>query len=84
MKGMSLNESLAKNKEIDEIDPNEDLNKVDPEILKRKKAVMEETFQKHQKKVGDPDFKYDVEVDFEQSGVIESCEWDSDGSDPEF
>jgi len=45
---------------------------------------MDATFEKNRKKREDPDFKYDVEVDFEQ-GAIESCEWDSDKeSDEEF
>ena len=43
---------------------------------------MEQTFEKHQKKIGDPDFQYDVEVDFE-GGAIESCDWDSE-EDNEF
>ena len=83
MNGMSLTDSLKKNKQLDIIDPEEDLNKVDTETLKRKKAIMEEAFEKHQKKRGDPDFEYDVEVDFEPNGAIESCDWDS-GSDDEF
>ena len=40
---------------------------------------MEETFLKNSKKIGDPDFQYDIEVDFDQGGPIETCDWDSDG-----
>ena len=82
MNGMSLEASLAKNKTLSEIDPDQDLNKVDEKTLKQKKALMEQTFEKHQKKIGDPDFQYDVEVDFE-GGAIESCDWDSE-EDNEF
>jgi len=81
MNGITLEDSLKKNKEINTIAPNEDLNRVDEDTLQRKKAVMEQSFEKHSKKRGDSDFEYDVEVDFE--GAIESCDWDS-GSDNEF
>ena len=49
---------------------------VDEEVLKRKKAIMEESFKRNCKKIGDPDFQYDVEVDFD-TGAIEGCDWDS-------
>lgn len=77
MKGIDLAESLQKNKALDTVDPEEDLNKVDEVTLKRKKNIMEQTFEKHQKKPGEPGFEYDIEVDF-AGGSIESCEWDSD------
>ena len=83
LNGMPLNESLKKNKGLDTIDPEEDLNKVDESTLVRKKAIMEGTFAKNKKTRGDADFQYDVEVDFE-GGAIESCDWDSDASDNEF
>ena len=79
-----MDEIMKKNKDIDKIDPEEDLNKVDEDTLKHKKAVMEQTFERNRKKPGDPGFQYDVEVDFE-GGAIESCDWDSENdSDNEF
>ncbi|KAJ8310606.1 hypothetical protein KUTeg_012471 [Tegillarca granosa] len=84
LNGMSLEASIAKNDELDRLDPEEDLNKVDEETLKRKKSIMENTFEKHQIKPGDPDFQYDVEVEFPQNGEVETCDWDSEGSDPDF
>ena len=81
MNGIGLKDSLKKNKDMDTISPNEDLNRVDAGTLARKKAIMEQAFEAHRKKPGDKDFQYDVEVDFE--GGIESCEWDS-ASDDEF
>ncbi|XP_071085337.1 centrosomal protein of 19 kDa-like [Haliotis cracherodii] len=83
LKGMSLEASLARNLEMDNIDPEQDLNKVDEETLKRKKLQMDNEFEKNRKKPGDPDFQYDVEVDFDTGGV-ETSGWDSEGTDPEF
>ena len=84
LNGMSLTESVERNNKMDAIDPEEDLNRVDEETLSRKKAVMESTFEKHQVKPTDPNFKYEVEVDFDANNVIESG-WDSEeGSDQEF
>jgi len=45
--------------------------------LNFKKAVMDQTFEKNRKRPNDPDFKYDVEVDF-AAGPVETCDWDSD------
>ncbi|XP_074657815.1 centrosomal protein of 19 kDa-like [Tubulanus polymorphus] len=85
MNGLTLDASLRKSDRIDTIDPEEDLNKVEDDVLSRKKAVMDETFSKHQKKPGDDDFVYDVEVDFTaDDAVVESCGWDSEESDLEF
>lgn len=77
LNGMSLDESVQRNKGIDTVDPEEDLNKLDDEMLKRKKEIMDATFEKNRKKPDDPDFEYNVEQDFGQ-GTIESCDWDSD------
>ncbi len=86
LNGMSLEASLARNNEMDKINPEEDLNKVDEETLKRKKLQMDNEFERNRKKPGDPDFQYDVEVDFEIEKVdVETAGWDSGGgSDLEF
>ncbi|ELT92780.1 hypothetical protein CAPTEDRAFT_140184 [Capitella teleta] len=81
--GLPMDDILKKNKDIDKIDPEEDLNLVDEGILKHKKAVMDQTFERNRKKPGDVDFIYDVEKDFE-GGAIESCDWDSDNDSNEF
>ena len=86
MNGITLENSLRMNAKLTDLDPEEDLNKVDAETLKRKKALMEEAFNKNRKQIGDEDFVYDVEVDFEGGGgggTVETCEWDSN-SDDEF
>lgn len=38
---------------------------------------MEKTFEKNRKRPDDPDFQYEVEVDFD-NGPLETCGWDSD------
>ena len=84
LNGMSLEESLEKNQKLSLIDPEEDLNKVDEETLHRKKALMEQSFERNKKERGDPGFEYDVQVDFD-GAAIETCEWDSDNDeDDEF
>ena len=82
LNGLSLDESLEKNVKLDTIDPNEDLNKVDEDILKRKKAAMDEEFLKNKKKPGDEGYVYDVQVEF--TGAIETSGWDSDDSEQDF
>ena len=72
-----------RSEKLTEIDPEEDLNKVDDDVLARKKAIMNDTFEKNCKKPGDPNYTYDVEVDF-NTAVVETSGWDSDGSADEF
>ena len=85
LNGMSLEASLAKNDALDQIDPEEDLNKLDEETLWRKKLLMDKEFEKNRKKPGDPEFQYEVNEEFDTEGPgIESAGWDSEESDPEF
>lgn len=83
LSGLSLEASVARNNEIDTVKPDEDLNKVDSEILTRKKLQMDSTFEKNRKKPGDPDFQYNVEINFEVENTVENSGWDS-GSDSDF
>ncbi|MBN3300649.1 CEP19 protein, partial [Amia calva] len=75
--GRSLEQSLAS---LD-LDPNEDLNKLSDEELARKKAKMDELFERNRKKKDDPDFMYDIEVEFPVEDCAESCSWDDDDSE---
>jgi len=85
LSGLSLEASIARNNDMDRIDPEENLNKVDEETLQRKKLQMDNTFEKKRIRPGDPDFQYNVEVDFDAGiGTVETSGWDSDGSDIEF
>lgn len=60
MQGFSLEHSLASF----QVDPEEDLNKLDDDQLARKKGHMDELFEKNRKKKDDPDFVYNLEVEF--------------------
>lgn len=81
--GLSLTQSLEQIQLKKEIDPEENLNKLDDNELAKRKEIMDELFEKNRKKKDDPDFVYNVEVDFPQDEELESCGWDAD-SDGEF
>lgn len=84
LRGLSLDDSLSKVKDELKINPEENLNQLDDDELKKKKRIMDETFEKNRKKPDDPDFVYDVEVDFDKGGPpIECSGWDS-GSDSDL
>ncbi|MBN3325583.1 CEP19 protein, partial [Atractosteus spatula] len=78
--GRTLEQSLASLR----LDPNEDLNKLGDEELSRKKARMDQLFEQNRKKKDDPDFVYDVQVDFPQDERLETCSWDEEESDGGF
>ena len=43
--------------------------------------VMEASFERNQKKIGDEGFEYDIQVNFGQDDgafEVETCEWDDD------
>ncbi|NWH83140.1 CEP19 protein, partial [Piaya cayana] len=79
--GETLAESLEKFHREEAIDPEEDLNKLDDEALAKRKSLMDELFEKNRKKRDDPDFVYDVEVDFPQDEQVESCGWDAESDE---
>ncbi|NXD79592.1 CEP19 protein, partial [Halcyon senegalensis] len=74
--GESLAESLEKFQREETIDPEEDMNKLDDSELAKRKSIMDELFEKNRKKKDDPDFVYDIEVEFPQDEPLESCGWD--------
>lgn len=76
MQGFSLEHSLASFR----LDPDEDLNKLSDEELARKKGQMDNLFEKNRKHKDDPDFVYDLEVDFTKS-TGERCSWDDESDD---
>uniref|UniRef100_A0A6P8IKQ6 Centrosomal protein of 19 kDa n=1 Tax=Actinia tenebrosa TaxID=6105 RepID=A0A6P8IKQ6_ACTTE len=67
------------------LNPDEDMNKLDDERLRQRKAAMDIDFEKNRIKPGDDDFMYDKEIEFPDTGKVESG-WDEedDYSDPDF
>ena len=63
-------------------DEGEDLNQVSAELLAQKKAEMDQLFEAHQVRPGDPGYVYNQEVDF-GLGKMESG-WDESSSSQEF
>jgi len=65
-------------RKFDELDTNEDLNKLDDDTLKHKKLIMNETFEKNHIDPSSKDFVYDVAVDFEADADEQQASgWDS-------
>nr|XP_056705289.1 centrosomal protein of 19 kDa [Euleptes europaea] len=79
--GQSLSQSLKQIQLKVTIDPEENLNQLDDKELAKRKKIMDELFEKNRKKKDDPDFVYNVEVDFPQEEELESCGWDADSDD---
>uniref|UniRef100_UPI00398F7F64 centrosomal protein of 19 kDa n=1 Tax=Pristiophorus japonicus TaxID=55135 RepID=UPI00398F7F64 len=84
LNGLSLGQSLETILRENSINPEEDLNKLDDNELAKKKKIMDELFEKNQRKPNDPEFVYDLEVDFPQDGQTESCGWDEEEQDGEI
>ncbi|XP_041862288.1 centrosomal protein of 19 kDa [Melanotaenia boesemani] len=76
MQGFSLEHSLASF----HLDPDENLNKLEDEELARKKGQMDTLFEKNRKHKDDPDFVYDLEVDFTKTNQ-DKCSWDDESDD---
>ncbi|CAF3032131.1 unnamed protein product [Rotaria socialis] len=75
---ISKNDIEKKLRKFDELDVNEDLNKLDDGTLKHKKLIMNETFEKNRVDPSSKNFVYDVVVDFEPTpGEKQTSEWDS-------
>lgn len=63
------------------LDPEKDLNRVTDYELALAKAKMDQAFQAHRLKPGDPGFEYDRQLEF--SAPKEEASWDEDGSEGE-
>lgn len=81
LSGQSLAETKEQIRQETTIDPEEDMNKLDDKELAKRKSIMDELFEKNQKKKDDPDFVYDIEVEFPQDEQLQSCGWDTESAD---
>ncbi|OBS57264.1 hypothetical protein A6R68_11613 [Neotoma lepida] len=81
LRGQSLAETIEQIQRETTIDPEEDLNKLDDKELAKRKSIMDELFEKNQKRKDDPSFVYDVEVEFPQDEQLLSCSWDTESVD---
>lgn len=80
LRGLSVEESLREQRRSRTHE--EDLNKLSDEELNRRKAQMDVLFELNRRHKDDPDFVYDLEVEFPDNSVRETCSWDQ--SDEEF
>ncbi|KAB0345964.1 hypothetical protein FD755_024382 [Muntiacus reevesi] len=55
--------------------------KLDNKELAKRKSIMDELFEKNQEKKDDPNFVYDVEVEFPQDEQLQSCGWDTESAE---
>ncbi|XP_028394139.1 centrosomal protein of 19 kDa-like [Dendronephthya gigantea] len=82
-----IQENFPHKKDKDEVVSNadgEDLNKLNDTELNKKKAEMDQVFEKHRVRPGDEGFQYEVEVDFENGKNVSGWDSDDDYSDPDF
>ncbi|KAJ8375932.1 hypothetical protein SKAU_G00065120 [Synaphobranchus kaupii] len=72
LRGRTLEQSLASLR----LDPDQDLNKLSDEELARRKAQMDVLFERNRKHKDDPDFVYNLEVEFPEVDDREAGSWD--------
>jgi len=77
--GATLKEGLSNVEAFLKIDPEEDLNKLTDNELKKKKQIMDLTFDRNSVGKDHPDFIYDKRIEFTPNGV--KGDWDSDNED---
>ena len=80
LKGKNVDEAVELAEAELTIDPDKDLCKLDEDQVEKAKRIMDQSFNEKQVKSTDPEFKYEVEVDFDNPDL--SCgSWDSDSVD---
>ncbi|XP_062411503.1 centrosomal protein of 19 kDa [Sardina pilchardus] len=79
MRGLTPEQSLAGLQNEDPYE--EDLNKLSDEDLAHRKAQMDKVFERNRKQRGDPDFVYDLEVEFPEIESQGACSWDDESDD---
>ena len=81
LRGATLKEGISSVEAFLKIDPEEDLNKLTDNELKKKKQIMDITFDKNSVGKDHPDFIYDKRVEFNPNG--DKGDWDSDNDQEE-
>jgi len=81
LRGATLTEGLRSVEAYLKIDPEQDLNKLTDNELKKKKQIMDLTFDKNSVGKDHPDFIYDKRVEFNPNG--DKGDWDSDNEGEE-
>ncbi|XP_050720345.1 centrosomal protein of 19 kDa-like isoform X2 [Eriocheir sinensis] len=79
-RGHSVEEAAASAAREYNVDPHQDLNKLDDTTLDKKKKVMNSSFEKNCVRPGDPGYEYDRQVDFGKDEK-EEAGWDSPEDD---
>jgi len=72
----AIDTAIAKIQDEYKISPDDDLNKVSPDELARKKSFMEESFFRNLIKPGDPEYEFDKRVEFKKDENLSENTWD--------
>lgn len=81
LKGVGLEMGLKNVESFLKVDPEENMNKLTDTELKRRKELMDLTFEKNSIGKGHPDFVYDKEVEFKPNK--EAVGWDDESEEDE-
>ena len=81
LKGVGIEKGLQNVEAVLKVDPEEDMNKLTDTELKRRKELMDLTFEKNSIGKGHPDFVYDKEVEFKP--CANAPDWDEESDEEE-
>lgn len=81
LKGVGLEKGLKYVEGALKVDPEENMNKLTDTELKRRKELMDLTFEKNSIGKGHPDFVYDKEVEFKPGTA--AADWDDESDEEE-
>lgn len=86
MKGMDSNQikNMSSGPRPNSSGEDLDLNKLDDYELDKRKAAMDEDFEKNRIRPGDEDYVYDKEVEFNEGKIESGWDDEDDYSDPDF
>jgi len=79
LRGNTLHAGLENVTKALRVDPDQDLNKLNDNDLKRQKQIMDLTFEKNSIGKEHPDFVYDRQIEFQPSG--KRTDWDDNSGD---